>query len=121
MWAYEHDDGCMTQDYGVEFKFNQSSHVSHLDQNLMLRTLGYVENIQEIIQVEFSLFQCVIFRCKWWDTFHRNNVKEYHDSVMISINCRKMWHEARETYFSQNIATRHCFTQMCWIGIGSLY
>ena len=68
MWAYGHhfhtkdvDDGHVTQDYGVEVEFDQSSRVSHHDRNLIGGILGYVEKIQEIIQVEFSSFQCVIF------------------------------------------------------------
>lgn len=84
MWAYGHhfpiqdvDDGCMTKDSRVEVEFDQSNHVSHCDQNLMQGTLGYIGKIQEKIQVDLSSFQCVIFRCKWWDTFHWNNVKEY--------------------------------------------
>ena len=60
--------------------------------------LGYVGKVQEIIEVDFYSFQCVIFRCKWWDTFDRNNIKEYHDSWSISINSRKIWHESREPY-----------------------
>jgi len=63
-----------------------------------IRTLGHIGKIQEIIQVEFSLFQCVIFRCKWWDTFDRNNVKEDIDSGLISINSIEMCHEVREPY-----------------------
>ena len=52
MWAYGHhfhteaiDDGCMTQDRGVEVEFNQSSHASHRDQNLVQGTLGYIGKI----------------------------------------------------------------------------
>ena len=76
MRAYGHhfcienvDDGHMTQDYGVEVEFDQSSRSSHRDLNLVRGTLGYVGKVQEIIEVDFSSFQCVIFRCKWWDTF----------------------------------------------------
>ena len=105
MWAYGHhfrtenvDDGHIAQDYGVEFKFDQSSWSSHRDQNLVWGTLGYVEKIQEIIEVDFSSFQCVIFRCKWWDTFDRNNVKEDRDSRLICIDSRNMWDEAKEPY-----------------------
>jgi hypothetical protein len=97
MWEYGHhfckevvDDGRMTQDCGVEVEFEQSSHASHHDQNLIWGTLGYVGNIQEIIRVDFSSFQFVIFICKGWDTFYRNNVKEDCDSGMICINSRKM-------------------------------
>jgi len=71
----------------------------------MQGTLGYVRKIKEIIQVELSSFQCVILRCKWWDTFDENNVKEYNDSGFISINSRKMWHEAREPY----VFPKHCW------------
>ena len=84
MWAYGHhfrtknvDDGHMTQDCGVEVEFDQYSRSKHRDQNLVRGTLGYVRKIQEIVEVDFSSFQCAIFRRKWWDTFDRNNVKEY--------------------------------------------
>ena len=63
MWAYGHhfhtenvDDEHMTQDYGVEAEFNQSSRVSHRDENLVRGTLGYIGKIQEIIEVDFSSF-----------------------------------------------------------------
>ena len=52
--------------------------------------LGYIRKMQEINQVEFVSFQCVIFRCKWWDTFNKNNVKEYRGSGLIDINSRRM-------------------------------
>ena len=91
MWAYGHhfhtenvDARNITQDCGVEVKFDQSSRSSHRDQNLVQGTLGYVRKIHEIIEVDFSSFQCVIFRCKWWDTFDRNNVKEDRDSRPVS-------------------------------------
>ena len=71
MWTYGHhfhtenvDDGHITQDYVVEVQLDQFSRSSHHDQNLVRGTLGYVEKIQEIIEVEFSSFQCVICRCK---------------------------------------------------------
>ena len=105
MWAYGHhfrtenaDAGKITQDCGVEVEFDQSSRSSHRDQQLVRWTLGYVEKIQEIIEVEFSSFQCVIFRCKSWDTFDQNNVKEDCDSRLICINSRKMRDEAKELY-----------------------
>ena len=62
MWTYGHhfrmedvDDGCMTQECGVEVKFDQSSLASHCDQNLIHGVLGYARQIQETIQVDFSL------------------------------------------------------------------
>jgi hypothetical protein len=77
MWAYGHhfrteyvDEGHITRDCGVEVEFNQSSRASHRDENLIEGELGYIGKIQEIMQVDFSLFQCVIFCCKWWDTFN---------------------------------------------------
>jgi hypothetical protein len=54
--------------------------------------------------VDFSSFQCLIFRCKWWDTFDRNNVKEDRDSGMICINSKMMWDEAKEPY----VFPKHC-------------
>ena len=88
----------MTQDCGVEVDFDQSSRSSHRDQNLIRGTLGYIGKMQEIIEVDFSYFQCVIFKCKWWDTFDRNNVKEDRNSRWIYINSRNMWDEAKEPY-----------------------
>ena len=98
MWAYGHhfrienaNAGNITQDCGVEVEFDQSSRSSHRDQNLVRGTLGYVRKIQEIIEAVFSSFQCVIFRCKWWDTFDRASVKGDRDSRLICINSKEMW------------------------------
>ena len=66
--------------------------------------LDYARKIQEIIQVDFSSFQCVIFRCMGWDIFDRNNVQEDDDSGMICINSRKMWDESNEPY----ALPKHC-------------
>ena len=49
------DDGHVTQDYGVEVEFDQSSCVSHCDENIIERKLGHVGKIQEIMQVDFSM------------------------------------------------------------------
>jgi hypothetical protein len=61
MWEYGHhfhteyaDDGHITQDCRVEVESDQSSHASYRDQNLIEGKLGYIENIQEIMQVDFS-------------------------------------------------------------------
>ena len=88
----------------MEFEFDLYSHASHHDQSLIGGKLGYVEKIQEIIQVDFSYFQCVIFRCKWWDTFNRNNVNEDRDSVLICINSRNMWDETKDPC----VFPKHC-------------
>ena len=105
MWDYGHhfhtrdiDDGCVTQDCGMQVEFNQSICASHYDRNLIEGMLRYVEKIQEIIQVDLSSFQCVLFKCKWWDTFDMNNLKEDRDSGLICINSRKMWDESKEPY-----------------------
>jgi len=58
------DDGQMTQDYGVEVEFDKSSRASQHNQSLIQGTLGYIGKMQEIIEVDFSSFQHVIFRCK---------------------------------------------------------
>jgi hypothetical protein len=84
----------MTQDCGVEVEFDHRC-ASHHYQNTIERKLGYVGKIQEIIRVDLFSFQCAIFRCKWWDTFDRNNVKEDRDSGMICINSKNMWDEAK--------------------------
>ena len=128
MWAYGHylhtknvNVRNITQGYGVEVEFDQSSQSSNLDKKLVRGMLGYIRKIQETIEVEFSSFQCVIFMCKRWDTFDWNNVKEDRDSRLICINSRKMWDELRSLMFSPNTATMCFFTQMCWIGIGDSY
>ena len=91
----------MTQDCGVEVDFDQSSCSSHCDENLIEGKLGYVGKIQEIMQVGFSSFQCVIFKCKWWDTFDRNNVKVDPNSGLICINSKKMLVETKDPYALQ--------------------
>ena len=105
MWEYRNhfciedvDDVRVTQSCGVEVEFSKSRHVIHHDQNLIGGMLGYVKNIQEIIRVDFSSFQCVIFRCRWWDTFDRNNVKEDRDIGLICIKSIKMWDESKDIY-----------------------
>jgi hypothetical protein len=76
MCAYGHhfhieyaNDEHISQYYGVVVEFDQSSHASHRDQNLIDGKSSYIGKIQEIMQVDFSSFQCVIFFCKWWDNF----------------------------------------------------
>jgi hypothetical protein len=111
MWAYGHhfrteyvDDDRITQDCGEEVEFNQSSRASHRDENLIEGKLGYMGKIQEIMQVDLSSFQCVIFCCKWRDTFDRINVKEDRDSGIICINSKKMRVESKEPY----VFPKHC-------------
>ena len=82
----------------MDIKFDQSSCSSHRDENLIEGKLGYVGKIQEIMQVDFSSFQCVIFKCKWWDTFDQNNVKVDHDSGLLCINSNKLLIETKEPY-----------------------
>jgi hypothetical protein len=68
VWAYGHhfhteyvDEGHIIQNCGVEIEFDQSSRASHRDENLIEGKLGYIGKIQEIMQVNFSSFQRVIF------------------------------------------------------------
>ena len=105
MWAYGHhfhtedvNGGCVTLDCGMEVKFDQSSHASHHYQNIIEGRLGYVRKIQEIMKVGFTLFPMCYFRCKWWNTYNQNNVKEDHDSRLICTNSRKMWDATKEPY-----------------------
>ena len=67
MWEYGHhfhtkdvDDGHLTQDGRVEFKFEQSSCSSHLDQNIKMGKFSYFRKIKEFIQVDFASLQFVI-------------------------------------------------------------
>jgi hypothetical protein len=55
------DEGNITQDCGVEVEFYHSGSASHHDENLIEGKLGYIGKIQEIMQMDFSSFQCVIF------------------------------------------------------------
>ena len=70
MWAYGHhfhtendDDGHITQYYGVEAEFDQSSRSSHRDQNLVRGTLGYVEIYKRSLKWTSLLFN-VLFLCE---------------------------------------------------------
>jgi hypothetical protein len=128
MWAYEHhfcpeyaDDGHITQYFGVEVKFDQSSRASHRDENTIEGKLGYIGNIQEIMQVDFSSFQCVILCYKWWDTSDQINVKGDHDSGLICINSKKMWVESKEPYVFPKHYSQVFFIQKCWMGISGSY
>lgn len=88
----------MTQDCGVEAEFKQSTCFSHHDENLVEGKLGYAGKIQEIMQVDLSSYQCVIFKCRLWDTSHQNNVGVGHDSGIICINSKTMLVETKEPY-----------------------
>ena len=48
--------------------------------------------------MDFSYFQCNIFKCKWWDTFDWNNIKVDLDSGIIGINSKKTLVETNEPY-----------------------
>jgi hypothetical protein len=82
----------------VEVEFDQYIHDNHHDQKLIKGKLGYIGKIQDVMQVELSSFQCVIFSFKWWDTIDRRNVKDKHDSGIIYMNSKKMWIETKEPY-----------------------
>ena len=56
------------------------------------------------MQVDFSSFECVIFKCKWWDAFDWNNVKVDHDSGLICINSKKILTKTKEPY----VFPKHC-------------
>lgn len=105
MWEYEHhfhteddNDGNMKQEFGVKVKLEQSSHSRHCEGFLIEGKLCYFGKIEEIMQVDFSSFHCVILKCNLWDTFDLNNVNSYHDSRLICINSKKMLYETREPY-----------------------
>ena len=119
MWAYRHhfhiedaDDGRLTHDCGVKVEFNQSGRARHCDENLIKGKLSYIGKIQETMQVDLSSFQCVNFRCKWWDSFDWNNVKEDHDSGLVCINSKKILAKRSSLIFSQNTTTK-CFLPRC--------
>ena len=61
------------------------------------------------MKVDFPSFQCIIFRCKWWDNFDWNNVKEGHNSGLIHINSKKMLAETKEPYVFPKHYNQLCF------------
>jgi hypothetical protein len=58
--------------------------------------------------VDFSSFQCVIFSCKWHDTFDWSNEKEDCDSGLVCIKSKKCGLKQRSLMFFQNTTTK-CF------------
>lgn len=85
MWAYNQhfrikkkDSNRMTFDYGVMLDFDQASRASTKDTNLIEGKIQYVGKIQEILQLDFRSFKCVLFKCKWFEGF---------------VNRRKMLHD----------------------------
>jgi len=92
MWVQDHhfhieeiNDGHATIDCGVEVEFKQYIYASHHDHYLIKGKFGYIKKIHEIIQMDFLSLQCVIFRHNRWDAFDWSNVKEDHDSGIISM------------------------------------
>lgn len=79
----------------MEGKVKQTNCVSHHDYNLINGNLYYNGNIWEIMQVDYTYVQCVNFRCKCWDTFDQNNVKEDYDRGIIYLSNKKMWDEKK--------------------------
>ena len=71
MWAYgqhfrieKKDNNIKTFDYGVMVDFDQESHASTKDTNLIEGKIEYVGKIQEILQLNFRSFKCVVFKYK---------------------------------------------------------
>ena len=117
MWAYVHhfhtkdvDDGHLTQYCGMDVEFDKYNCFIHRDKNLIDGKLGYVGKIQEIMQLYFSSFQCVIFKWKWWDTFNWNDKKVDHDSGLICINSKKKLVETKYPY----VFPKHCNQVFCY-------
>lgn len=115
------DDGYVMLDCVGKIKFKQSSHASHCHQNLIKGKLVYVEKMQQIMQVDFLTFQCVILRCKWWDTFYWSNVKENCDSGIVCINSKRKQVETKEPQVFSKHYNQVFFTWVCWMEIGGLY
>ena len=81
MWAYvQHfriekiDHNRMIFDCGVMVDFDQRSHASTKDKNFIEGTLQYIKKIQQIIQLNYRPFQCVVFICKWFDTLDKRTI-----------------------------------------------
>ena len=96
MWAYgqhfrieNNDDKRVIFDYGVMANFDQGSHASLRDTNLIQGTLKYVGKIQEIIQLDYRSLQCVILKCKWFETLDRRTIlhDRLSDYFAIDFTC----------------------------------
>ena len=64
MWAYGHhfrvdsvDCGKQTCDCGMSIAYDETSHASSRDMNLIARELDYVGTIQETIQLDYRFFK----------------------------------------------------------------
>jgi hypothetical protein len=70
--------------------FDQTSHASSRDTNPIEGQLDYVGTIQEIIELDYRSFKCVIFKCKWFDIFdRRRSVRHDLDSELYSIDIHR--------------------------------
>lgn len=81
MWAYgkhfiieKNDERRMIFDYGVMAYFDQESHASLRDTNLIQGKIKHVGKIQEIIQLVYRSFQCMIFKCKPLNILDRRTI-----------------------------------------------
>jgi len=116
MWAYgQHfriekiDHNRVTFDYGVMVNFHQAIHECKIDKNLIEGTLQHVGKIQQIIQLDYRSFQCVVFICKWFDTLDRRTILHDDNSEYYLINYIKYLAEDKEPY----VLPQHC-SQVCF-------
>ena len=105
MWAYgqhfrkeKNYERRMIFDCGVMADFDQESHASLRDINLIQGKLKYVGKIQEIIQYDYRSFQCVIFKCKWFDTLNRRTILYDRPSDYFAINYTCILPNNKEPY-----------------------
>ena len=78
MWAYgqhfrvEHvDKHRATLDCGIMASFNQQSHASARDLNLLDGELDYVGKIQDILEVNLRSFRIIVFHVQWFQVIQR--------------------------------------------------
>jgi len=112
MWAYgqhfrieKKDKNRMIFDYGVMVDFDQASHASTKDTNLIEGKIQYVGQIQEILQLNFRSFKCVVFKCKWFEG-HVNRRIILHDipSGYYAINSTQYLPQDKDPY----VLPQHC-------------
>jgi len=112
IWAYSQhfriekkDINRMNFDSGVMVDFDQASRASTKHTNLIEGKMQYVGKIQEIIQLNFRSFKCVVFKCKWFERF-MNRRLVLHDipSGYYAINSTRYLPQEKEPL----VLPQHC-------------
>jgi hypothetical protein len=83
-------NGKQARDYGVSISFDQTSCAISWAANLIQEQLGYVNTIQDVIELDYRSFQCVFFKYKWFNIFDRMTSIRYGlNSDLYSIDMHR--------------------------------